>query len=1114
MVWYALDRALVLPECVIEFSYMPGIPPMAAPMPGIAFAMPDALREELEGLFGCPYALPPPPTAREGDVVSESSEESHTERPSAETAPAAALIDANSPWVCVRECGSPLVAALHFFRTGLLEQITKTDVDLATTAARGILRLPRRSLNERADADIARIGTPTRDSTTEMPSAELRVLDGATIHDYCTQLGLPTEGKGKSGTSLVFCCLHRRSILALNDDFHTPLWGSLLTLDLSSNGIVRISFQALADCAPNLQYLFLQGNSISALDLKKVRFDSLYTLDLSYNLLPTVESLHDLPESFPKLQSLSVQKNPFIQREKNALLRLLSLFFCNPALVRSSVCLHTLNNVSLKAGNNCSYWGVLINRTLAVSALPSTDVLSLMFSWFSAAASFSLASLRDLDVSKVDSRAILQTVEDISKMQDPFSLDFGGIPERAYEATLAEVTASASEEVDHSPNSISARERDTTMADPLFCEGVLSAVESFAYGESLSRDLSCVLHLMPSLRHLTLRNHHLTDLSPFLALPSLEELNVQENAIEQLPNLTELCKLRRLDVSFNLITSLAEMGPVPHLQILNASSNALVELESDFLAQMRELEELYLASNQISSINSFYALKDLPKLISMDISGNPCMDGGGGTAPSNSSRQGSNLFPCYYVIYHFTNLKVLNGISISQEDLQGAHEEFAGRISADLLVERAHASTSLWGTLTELDLSHCMLKEVSMITAFPKLKLLKLNHNLLMQVEGVGSLRNLRALDLSFNRLGSLTSSRSLGEVLGPLTHLESLSLESNHITNLDALSLNFPKLYFLNLKSNELQYLDGGLEHLPRLIELIIDQNKLRMIGPECLSACAGTLTVLSAEENVIRTTDGLSSLKRLEQLYLGLNRLGDLQGLLSNLTASAGTLSEVVFTANPLTRKSNYRQKVVFAFQRLKSLDRRTVSSEDRRRAEQIKRNECVVPPNVFLDMGGIDNTTVNSSAITNNTNTNITNTNTNINSNQNNGTIQEVIKPRPLALNNSSIVASTTALPLRIHQSRAGGSKNTAGNGSTNTVNNNGGTSGADVQPMTAPFGIGVSTDPRTGRGITIPFPCVLRSLPVRPMHIPQKTNENSTQRNPNIRNTKYFYPGSNR
>jgi len=85
-------------------------------------------------------------------------------------------------------------------------------------------------------------------------------------------------------------------------------------------------------------------------------------------------------------------------------------------------------------------------------------------------------------------------------------------------------------------------------------------------------------------------------------------------------------------------------------------------------------------------LNKQFFLNKLPKLIILDISGNEI----------SRERQ--------YIIYHLKKkLKVLDGISIEQLEIQQSNEMFAGRLTDEILESRC--STNYFTDVRELDIS-------------------------------------------------------------------------------------------------------------------------------------------------------------------------------------------------------------------------------------------------------------------------------------------------------------------------------------------------------------------------------------------------------------------------
>lgn len=88
---------------------------------------------------------------------------------------------------------------------------------------------------------------------------------------------------------------------------------------------------------------------------------------------------------------------------------------------------------------------------------------------------------------------------------------------------------------------------------------------------------------------------------------------------------------------------------------------------------MKSLAELYLGNNKIIDSREVKYLKDLQKLIILDMSGNP-------VSKDSSYR--------IYTLYVLRKLKVLDGISIEGFEQQQAKEHFTGRLTEEILRER------------------------------------------------------------------------------------------------------------------------------------------------------------------------------------------------------------------------------------------------------------------------------------------------------------------------------------------------------------------------------------------------------------------------------------------
>lgn len=165
-------------------------------------------------------------------------------------------------------------------------------------------------------------------------------------------------------------------------------------------------------------------------------------------------------------------------------------------------------------------------------------------------------------------------------------------------------------------------------------------------------------------------------------------------------------------------------------------------------------------------------------------------------------------------------------------------------------------------------------------------------------------LSNVHTLDLSFNRLTSLETPDSIGE----LESVERLEVGWNNLTSLRGIE-KFPNLKILNIGANRLTDLTtlSWMTNPDKLTGLLVSGNELKdltgvevLTGLETLSVGDNRLTdieeisalknlrYLFAENNQIESLKGLDEMEKLVSAQLHKNNLTDLEGLgdLPNLT------------------------------------------------------------------------------------------------------------------------------------------------------------------------------------------------------------------------------------
>ncbi|KAJ9438372.1 Protein phosphatase 1 regulatory subunit SDS22-like protein [Diplonema papillatum] len=500
------------------------------------------------------------------------------------------------------------------------------------------------------------------------------------------------------------------------------------------------------------------------------------------------------------------------------------------------------------------------------------------------------------------------------------------------------------------------------------------------------------------LRRLNVSDNEINRIEGLENCQKLEELYLDDNRIIKIENLNLLVNLRKLELGKNKINKIEGLEALPHLcqvchnYFMNSSQLAMgvhtpfqkrpaislvrrkqlqrslhswqivrvthklhttpqVSLEDNDIyslqgiQKVQNLMELYIGNNKIDNLKEIHYLREAPKLIILDLSGNPlCFE------------HEYRLF----TVFNLKKLKVLDGVGIDANESMKAKETFAGKMSSELVTEKV-GKMSDWASVTELNISSCSIRELSLLDHLPSLLHLKCDHNLLSDLSGLRSCNSLLSLNLNGNRISTPdpmsqpTAHHSvvipLGKCLEHMLSLESLSLEGNQITSISGLSLKQPNLRFLNLRSNDISRVDG-LDFVPHLCELILDRNRLRALEDKCFTACTG-LKDLRAEENMIKTLDGLKSLSSLRRLFLTANRVSDLSEL--EKVEVSERLTEVYFTANAVARKSLYRPTLIHKLPGCLVIDGREVSVDEREKAEFFFNQEYYAyqhPPNVYTD------------------------------------------------------------------------------------------------------------------------------------------------------------------
>ncbi|XP_025105112.1 leucine-rich repeat-containing protein 9-like isoform X2 [Pomacea canaliculata] len=450
----------------------------------------------------------------------------------------------------------------------------------------------------------------------------------------------------------------------------------------------------------------------------------------------------------------------------------------------------------------------------------------------------------------------------------------------------------------------------------------------------------CNLDLLENLRWASFDNNDLTKIEGLDNCTMLEDLSLDNNRIVEIRGLLKLTRLCRLSLVNNELSSVdAEvMACLPNLTFLALDKNFLTLMAG--LQHAQSLVELYISNNLIKNIHEIFFLKNLVRLVILDMYGNPV------------SREMENCR--LFIIFHLRMLKALDGDAIEAHEGIASREAFGGRLTLDFVAEKVGHTT--FEDVQELDFPNFGIRAVDLGPAgrFMNLRSLNLENNNLTSFNGLTNLLNLRVLCVNNNHIECIvprmkaTTIKSRptpgntnkvavdlnAETLTPLLErLEVLHLGNNGIKDMAALQLGrLPSLKALFLQGNEITKVEG-LERLHDLRELVLDRNKIKAVS-EFSFASQWNLQELHIEENRLREVGGLNLLENLKRLYLGSNRIHDPADL--EKLETLYNLRDISLINNPVTRRLMHRVVLIHHLPNLLVIDGITVTEDEQYRTE----------------------------------------------------------------------------------------------------------------------------------------------------------------------------------
>eukprot|EP00095_Tigriopus_kingsejongensis_P011075 maker-scaffold23_size669530-snap-gene-5.21 protein:Tk11075 transcript:maker-scaffold23_size669530-snap-gene-5.21-mRNA-1 annotation:"protein toll" len=396
----------------------------------------------------------------------------------------------------------------------------------------------------------------------------------------------------------------------------------------------------------------------------------------------------------------------------------------------------------------------------------------------------------------------------------------------------------------------------------------------------------------------------------FTGLNNLRILNLSRNNLWTLPPVTfcSLSSLTVLNLSTNFLQDISDFGfgssdihscKLP-LRTLDLSHNSFSQLPPRTFGQLRKLEHLNLANNNLNVIDDS-AVAGLNSLTTLNLAHNQLV-----ALPPKL------LSTC---CQHLQELHLQNNSlsGIPPGLLEGLEHLLVLNLSLNDITNdwlTPHTFQSLM-RLVALDLSHNRLTKLdqSLLSPLTSLQLLDLSHNHLHAVEGNTFLSqyNLHILRLSHNQLDSLHPQSLTG-----LSVLSSLSLSHNRIQTLqnDVLQ-NCSGLIDLELNNNSFTHVPSeALSHLAKLKTLDLGENAIVNLTNSSLEGLS-SIDALRLSGNGIRNLSGavfvhvpnikvlnlahneikelnqvvFNALKHLRMLRLDNNLLKDINGIVAGL-------------------------------------------------------------------------------------------------------------------------------------------------------------------------------------------------------------------------------------
>lgn len=281
---------------------------------------------------------------------------------------------------------------------------------------------------------------------------------------------------------------------------------------------------------------------------------------------------------------------------------------------------------------------------------------------------------------------------------------------------------------------------------------------------------------------------------------------------------------------------LADLAKLTKLTSLKLADNEITTL--DFLIPLEKLVSLDLSNNDITDIS---ALAELKNLRTLHLDGNDIKD-----------------FTPLYGLNKLTMLTI-GDIEIKESQLRQLKEKLPGCViysdeAKEDIIDITLGGKTFKSNVTELDLSGCGVKDISLLSVCTKLTKLDLSGNSISDISPLVDIPGLTELDLSDNSISDISP-------LVSMTKLTKLDLSNNGVKSAAALK-ELTKLTELRLGGNKLKGF-SAVGKLTSLKTLGLNDTGLKDSDLSSLYSLK-ELKKLNIEDNGSLTESGVSALQK----------------------------------------------------------------------------------------------------------------------------------------------------------------------------------------------------------------------------------------------------------